>query len=313
MASSSEVGDSRLTLREWFSNRATHTVPYLLVIPGLIFVIGVLGYAVFGGFVLSVNETDMFLNKSFVGLKNYVTVFNDPRFQASLIRTIIFVICSITLGIVMSMIFALTLYHVGFGRRFFRGMSLVPYFVSGIATAVMFRFVFTTSGGFANFVLHKFGLPTPSWLGDPYLAFMVAVFANCWHMVPFSTLILLGGLQTVDRDIYDAAIIDGASGTQTFFKITLPMIKPMLGVSLIWVSYISFSTFDIILAMTSGGPQRATEVVSMYMYQLAYLQLDFGQGAVLMVVLLSINTLLSLFYIYFFVLSDMRDAKEAKT
>ena len=313
MASSTEADDGRLTAQDWFADRATHAVPYLLVIPGLIFVIGVLGYAVIGGSVLSVNETDMFLNKSFVGLRNYITVFNDPRFQASLIRTIIFVICSITLGIVMSMIFALTLYHVGFGRRFFRGMSLVPYFVSGIATAVMFRFVFTTSGGFANFVLHKFGLPTPSWLGNPYLAFMVAVFANCWHMVPFSTLILLGGLQTVDRDIYDAATIDGASGTQTFFKITLPMIKPMLGVSLIWVSYISFSTFDIILAMTSGGPQRATEVVSMYMYQLAYLQLDFGQGAVLMVVLLSINTLLSLFYIYFFVLSDMRDAKEAKT
>jgi multiple sugar transport system permease protein len=313
MASSTEADNGRLTARNWFADQATHTVPYLLVIPGLIFVIGVLGYAVFGGFILSVNETDMFLNKSFVGLKNYIIIFNDPRFQASLIRTIVFVIFSITLGIVMSMIFALTLYHVGFGRRFFRGMSLVPYFVSGIATAVMFRFVFTTSGGFANFVLNTFGLPTPAWLGDPYLAFMVAVLANCWHMVPFSTLILLGGLQTVDRDIYDAANIDGASGTQTFFNITLPMIKPMLGVSLIWVSYISFSTFDIILALTSGGPQRATEVVSMYMYQLAYLQLDFGQGAVLMVVLLSINTLLSLFYIYFFVISDMRDAKEAKT
>ena len=171
MASSTEADDGRLTARDWFADRATHAVPYLLVIPGLIFVIGVLGYAVIGGFVLSVNETDMFLNKSFVGLRNYVTVFNDPRFQASLIRTIVFVICSITLGIVMSMIFALTLYHVGFGRRFFRGMSLVPYFVSGIATAVMFRFVFTTSGGFANFVLHKFGLPTPSWLGNPYLFF----------------------------------------------------------------------------------------------------------------------------------------------
>ncbi len=312
MASSTSAGDDRLTAREWINDQAMNTVPYLLVVPGLIFVIGVLGYAVFGGFVLSLNETDMFLNKSFVGLENYIKVFNDPRFQASLLRTIVFVICSITLGMVMSMIFALTLYHVGFGRRFFRGMSLVPYFVSGIATAVMFRFVFTTSGGFANYVLYKFGLPTPSWLGDPCLAFMVAVFANCWHMVPFATLILLGGLQTVDREIYDAATIDGASGTQTFFRITLPMIKPMLGVSLIWVSYISFSTFDIILALTFGGPQRATEVVSMYMYQLAFLQLDFGQGAVLMVVILSINTLLSLVYIYYFVLADRSDEKDAK-
>ena len=175
----------------------------------------------------------------------------------------------------------------------------------------MFRFVFTTSGGFVNYVLQQVGLPTAAWLGDPYLAFMVAVLANCWFMVPFATLILLGGLQTVDRDIYDAATIDGASGSQMFFRITIPMIKPMLGVSLIWVSYISFSTFDIIFALTAGGPQRATEVVSMYMYRIAFLQLDFGQGAVLMVVLLSFNTVMSLFYLYYFVLADRRAEKEA--
>lgn len=281
-------------------------VPYLLVIPGLVFVLGVLGYAVVGGFVLSVNETDMFLNKTFVGLKNYVSVFNDPRFQAALLRTIVFVIASIALGILMSMVFALTLHHVGFGRRFFRGLSLVPYFVSGIAAAVMFRFIFTTSGGFVNYVLTSLGLPAPSWLGDPVLAFMVAVLANCWFMVPFATLILLGGLQTVDKEIYDAATIDGASGTQMFFKVTLPLIKPMLGVSLIWVSYISFSTFDIILALTAGGPLRATELVSLYMYELAFLQLNFGEGAVLMVVLLVFNTCLSLVYLKIFVLGDYR-------
>lgn len=229
MSASTQIGSDRVTVAERFSDLAKAMVPYLLVIPGLIFVLGVLGYAVYGGFVLSFNETDMFLNKTFVGLRNYVDVFNDPRFQAALVRTLVFVVLSITLGIVMSMIFALTLYHVGFGRRFFRGMSLVPYFVSGIATAIMFRFVFTTSGGFMNYMLQQFGLATPSWLGDPYLAFMVSVLANCWFMVPFATLILLGGLQTVDKEIYDAATIDGASGIQTFFKITLPMIKPMLG------------------------------------------------------------------------------------
>lgn len=297
------------TMRERLADLGIGTVPYLMVIPGLVFVLGVLGYAVAGGFWLSLHETDMFLVKTWVGLANYIAVFNDPRFQAALVRTLVFVIASITLGIAMSMMFALTLYHVGFGKRFFRGMSLLPYFVSGIAAAVMFRFVFTTSGGFVNQMLALVGLGQPSWLGDPTLAFIVSVLANCWFMVPFATLILLGGLQTVDRDIYDAAVIDGAGGVQTFFKITLPMIKPMMGVSLIWVSYISFSTFDIILALTAGGPQRATEVVSMYMYQLAFLQLDFGQGAVLMVVLLTFNTVLSLGYIYFFVLADKRTEK----
>jgi multiple sugar transport system permease protein len=298
------------TPRERVADLGTFTVPYILVIPGLVFVLGVLGYAVAGGFWLSLHETDMFLMKTYVGLENYIKVFNDPRFQSSLWRTIVFVIASIVLGIAMSLMFALTLYHVGFGKRLFRGMSLLPYFVSGIAAAVMFRFVFTTSGGFVNQILGLFGLHQPSWLGDPVLSFIVAVLANCWFMVPFATLILLGGLQTVDKDIYDAATIDGAGPIQTFFKITVPMIKPMLGVSLIWVSYISFSTFDIILALTAGGPQRATEVVSMYMYQLAFLQLDFGQGAVLMVVLLTFNTVLSLVYIYYFILADRRHGRE---
>jgi multiple sugar transport system permease protein len=291
---------------ERLSDASRQAVPYILVIPGLALVMGILGYAVFGGFILSVHETDMFLNQTFVGLANYVAIFNDQRFLASLWKTILFVIASIALGITMSMIFALTLYHVGFGRRFFRGLSLIPYFVSGIATAVMFRFIFTTSGGFVNYVLVNLGLPTPSWLGDPVLAFIVAVLANCWFMVPFATLILLGGLQTIDKDLYAAATIDGASGLQTFFRITLPLIKPMMGVSLIWVSYISFSTFDIILALTAGGPLRATELISVYMYQIAFLQLDFGQGAVLMVVLLTFNTALSLVYLKIFVLGDRR-------
>lgn len=293
---------ARTGLQEFFANAA----PYLLVIPGLVFVLGILGYAVVGGINLSLHETDMFLVKTFVGAQNYINVFSDPRFQAALVRTLVFVISSITVGIVMSMVFALTLYYVGFGRRFFRGLSLVPYFVSGIATAVMFRFIFTTSGGFVNNVLAQLGLPTPSWLGDPTLAFIVTVLANCWFMVPFATLILLGGLQTVDRDIYDAATIDGASPAQTFFKITLPLIKPMLGVSLIWVSYISFSTFDIILALTAGGPLRATELVSVYMYELGFQQLNFGEGSVLMVVLLLFNTCLSLVYLKIFVFGDRR-------
>lgn len=295
-----------MTPRERVRELTRQIIPYALVIPGLAFVLGILGYAVAGGFVLSFNETDMFLNQTFVGLKNYVAIFQNARFQSSLWKTIVFVVSSITLGMSMSMMFALTLYHVGFGRRFFRGLSLIPYFVSGIAAAVMFRFIFTTSGGFVNYILSGVGLPAPSWLGDPVLAFIVAVLANCWFMVPFATLILLGGLQTIDKDIYEAAKLDGASGMSTFTRITLPLIKPMMGVSLIWVSYISFSTFDIILALTAGGPLRATELISVYMYQIAFLELDFGQGSVLMVVLLAFNTVLSLVYLKVFVFGDRR-------
>lgn len=308
MTDTDASGLDRPTLADRRRDLFQGMMPYLLVVPGLILVLGVLGYAVVGGVQLSLNETDLFLNQTFVGLKNYIKVFSDPRFQSSLWKTLVFVAASISLGITMSMVFALTLHKVMFGRRFFRGLSLVPYFVSGVAAAVMFRFIFTTSGGFVNVMLESAGLPTPSWLGNPVLAFIVAVLANCWFMVPFASLLLLGGLQTVDRDIYDAAKIDGAPPLATFRRITLPLIKPMLGVSLIWISYISFSTFDIILALTAGGPQRATEVLSIYMFEKAFLQLEFGAGAVLMVVLLSFNTALSIFYLKVFVLNDRSKA-----
>ena len=306
MTSIDDARDPRRTPRDRMADLTEGVVPYLFVVPGLVLVFGILGYAVVGGAILSLNETDMFLNQTFVGLKNYREVFTDPRFLNSLWRTLLFVVLSIALGIAMSMIFALTLYRVTFGRRLFRGLSLVPYFVSGVAAAVMFRFVFTTSGGFANAILSTFGLPTPSWLGDPTLAFLVAVLANCWFMVPFATLILLGGLQTIDREIYDSASIDGAPAFAVFRRITLPLIKPMMGVSLIWVTYISFSTFDIILALTAGGPQRATELLSIYMFEVAFLELNFGAGSVLMMVLLTFNTALSIVYLKVFVLGDRR-------
>ncbi len=283
-----------------------HAIPYLLILPGLALVLGILGYGVVAGIVLSFHKVDMFMNRTFVGFENYVTIFNDARFRASLLRTLLFVVASISLGLLLSLVFALALRSVTFGKRFFRSLSLVPYFVSGIAAAVMWRFLFSTNVGFVNLVLASLGLPEQSWLGDPVLAFVVAVMANCWFMVPFSTLIILGGLLGIDKDIFDAAKIDGASPTATFFRISLPMIKPMLGVALIWLSYASFSTFDIILALTAGGPFHATEVVSLYMYQIAFQQLDFGEGAVLMVVLLTFNVVLSLTYLYFFVLGANR-------
>lgn len=283
-----------------------HAIPYLLILPGLALVLGILGYGVVAGIILSFHKVDMFMNRTFVGFENYVTIFNDARFKASLLRTLLFVVASISLGLLLSLVFALALRSVTFGKRFFRSLSLVPYFVSGIAAAVMWRFLFSTNVGFVNLVLTSLGLPAQSWLGDPVLAFVVAVMANCWFMVPFSTLIILGGLLGIDKDIFDAAKIDGASPTATFFRISLPMIKPMLGVALIWLSYASFSTFDIILALTAGGPFHATEVVSLYMYQIAFQQLDFGEGAVLMVVLLTFNVVLSLTYLYFFVLGANR-------
>jgi ABC-type sugar transport system permease subunit len=271
--------------------------PYLLIAPALIAVIGVLGYGVVGGLHLSFHNLDAQFTRTFVGLDNYRSVFGDQRFVAALHHTLTFVLGSVSLSVALAMIFALALNSVRRFTQFMRSLGLVPYFVSGIATAIMWRFLFSTNAGLVNWVLQSLGVDEISWLGQTATAMLVVILASSWFIVPLATLMLLGGLQTIDEQLFDAARIDGAGSVAIFMRVTLPLIRPMLGVSLVWISYASFSMFDIILALTGGGPFRSTEVLSLFMYLKGFRQLDFGQGAVIMVVILSFNILLSLIYL----------------
>lgn len=273
-------------------------VPYLLALPALAFVGAVLGYGVVNGLWLSLNDVSVYnLERPFVGLANYAELFTDPTFHNSLIRSLIFVAGTIGLGIVVSMGFALLLQEVRTGRGLLRAIALIPYLVSGVAAAVMWRFLFTGEGSLVQSIFARFGMEDLTWLGDPTRALIVVTLANVWFISPFATLILLGGLQSVDTQLYDAAAIDGANGWNRFVHVTLPSIAPMMALSLMWLSFASFNMFDIILPLTGGGPGRATEVLAVYMYQLAFDELDYSSGSAVMIVLLVINLTFSLLYL----------------
>lgn len=273
-------------------------VPFLFVAPALVFVVGILGYAVVNGFILSLHDVSIWkVERPFVGLQEYVDLFANPTFQNSLSRSLIFVAGTLVLGMLLSMGFALLLQEVRFGRGFMRAVALVPYLVSGVAAAVMWRFLFTGEGSLVRNALQSVGLGELTWLGDPNRALAVVTLANVWFISPFATLILLGGLQSVETQLYDAAAIDGANAWNRFWHVTIPSIMPMMALSLMWLSFASFNMFDIILPLTGGGPGRATEVLAVYMYQLAFEQLDYSSGAAVMMVLLAINLALSIVYL----------------
>lgn len=273
-------------------------VPYLLAFPALLFVVGVLGYAVVNGLVLSLRDVTVWtVERPFVGLQNYVELFADPTFQNSLVRSLIFVGGTIALGMIVAMGFALLLQEVRTGRGLFRALALIPYLVSGVAAAVMWRFLFTGEGSLVQSILANLGFPELTWLGDPTRALVVVTLANVWFISPFATLILLGGLQSVETQLYDAAAIDGANTWERFVHITMPSIAPMLALALMWLSFASFNMFDIILPLTGGGPGRATEVLAVYMYRLAFDALDYSSGSAVMMVLLVINLAFSLLYL----------------
>jgi ABC-type sugar transport system permease subunit len=276
-------------------------LPYMLALPSTLIVMGVLGYAILVALKDSLHKYAMLATTgTFVGLDNYVNLFQTPHFQASIVRTFIFVFGTVALGLVLSFILAMALFNLSEKARVFRTITLVPYLISGVAAAVVWRFLFNSDAGFINLILMTVGLDPVQWLSDQTNALIVVTLANTWKIFPMSTLLLLAGLQVIDKDIYDASIVDGASSRQVFVYITLPLLSSYLATSLIWLTFASFNMFAIIYPLTGGGPVRATEVMALYMYRLAFGELNFSSASAVMVILLSLNLIFSLIFIRLF-------------
>jgi ABC-type sugar transport system permease subunit len=269
---------------------------YALLLPTIFFVVGILGYGVISAFITSLHRVEaLSLETPFVGVENYIKLFLNPNFRNSFNRSLVFVFSSVFLGTVLALTASLSLYRIKFLRSTLQSISLIPYLVSGISAAVSWRFLFSGTDSLINMIFEMLGGQALSWLGNPTRAMLVVILANVWKIVPFSTLILLSGLQSIDPDIFDAAAIDGAVGVRKFRHVTLPLIAPMMGVSVIWLNFASFNMFDLIIAMTGGGPGRATDLLAVHLYKLAFERLDFSTASAVMIILLFINVGVSIF------------------
>ncbi len=283
------------------SKHGRRAVPYLLVFPAILAVAGVLGLSVLYGIGLSFFDYSLMVDTiSFVGLKNYIDLFLSPRFINSLKASIIFVFGSVCIAFFMSLIFSLSLYRAKFFSNMLKALSLIPYLIAGVAAAVMFRFMFAGDAGLINAIFQMLGMERILFLAQPQWALFVVILANVWRNIPFSTLILLAGLQSVDDDLYEAARVDGSSRLNTFFKITLPLILPMMGIAVVYLSFVSFNMFDVVLPLTGGGPRRATELLALYMYNVSFSEYRFSMGSTVMMVILTFNILTSVIFLRIF-------------
>lgn len=272
--------------------------PYLFMAPAVLLVFAVFVYPVASGISTSLHRrTVINFDGPYVGSENYREILTSPDFFNSLRLSLVFVAASIVLGLLLGLMFALVLYNLKFMAGIARTISLVPWLLSGIAAAWTFRFFFNTEVGLISRLTGPLGFDPPTWLGDSTLALVVLIIVQTWSQVPFATLVLLGGLHMVDTSLYEAAAIDGASGPRIFRHITLPQLWPHIGVSLVLLSYGAWNTFDIVMAMTGGGPGQSTELLAVLLYKFAFAALDFSSAAVVMTVILLINTGLSVFYL----------------
>lgn len=283
-----------------FQTVRNFVIPYILVLPASFMVIGIMGYAIAVAVKDSLHDYPRLMRDGpFVGIQNYVELFANEQFRDSINRTFVFVGGSVVLGLVLSFALALVLYSLYRTQLggFLRVSTLIPYLISGVAAATMWRFLFSGQAGMINHILATIGLPTVRWLSDGTYALIVVTLANTWKIFPMSTLLLLSGLLVIDPQLYDSAKVDGASDSRSFVHITIPLISPYLATALIWLTFASFNMFAVIFPLTQGGPLRATEVLALYMYRVAFGQLRFSQGSAIMIILLAINVLFSVFFI----------------
>lgn len=221
----------------------------------------------------------------FSGLENYRRMAGDGHFWRTVSTTLSFTGFAVGSEVVLGMGAALLIHHSVVGRGITRTVSLVPWVLPTSALALGWIWIFNGQFGVANDLLQKTGVlaePIP-WLGRPHTAFFVLVLADVWKTTPFITLLLLAGLQTIPAQLYEAASIDGASRWQRFRTVTLPLLRPVLFVAVIFRALQSFGIFDLVYVMTGGGPGGATETVAIYTYRNFMRYLDFGYGAALLV------------------------------
>jgi ABC-type sugar transport system permease subunit len=184
------------------------------------------------------------------------------------------------------------------GSRFMRGVAILPWVIPAVVIGLLFQQLFSGSRlGIMNNLVSAFGIPPHAWLSNPGEAMVIMILALVWRGVPLSIILQLGGLQTIPRELYEAARVDGASTWQAFRHITLPSLKPILMINLIMATSGTLNHVDIPLSLTGGGPNRMTEVISVSLYNEGFKQLDAGYAATFATALLIINLLLTIGYL----------------
>jgi multiple sugar transport system permease protein len=254
----------------------------LFLLPLFVLVVGLIVYPFGRAIWLSLTDKLVGYPERFVGLQNYVYLARDDAFHDVVRNSFVFTVTSVGLKVVTGMAMALVLNGVVRGRNFYRGVFLLPWITSTVIIALTWRWMFDAfpGRGFFNSVLLDLGLVSQpiAFMATPEGAMASVVVANWWRGFPFFGVSFLAGLQSVPRDLYEAASVDGAGPGRRFWHITLPGLKHVIVVTTVLSLILTINDFNIIYVMTRGGPGTATQVFATYSYQVAFHQLRWGRG-----------------------------------
>jgi multiple sugar transport system permease protein len=278
--------------------RLRRRVGYAFIAPVFLFLCAVVVLPLAHAFWTSLHRVRG-INATFVGLQNYGKVLTDDAFWHSLATSVQFTAVCVTLHMLIGLLLAMLLNELRFARTALRIAFLLPWMVAPAVGATIWLWLLEPQFGVVNYLLQAGGIvraPVP-WLGEPGLAFASVVAVDVWRGVPFVLLLMLAGLQTIPKEQYEAAALDGASAWQRFRYVTLPNLRYLLVVASTLDIINTVRHYDIIGVMTAGGPAGATEVLPVLLYNTAFRGNRFGEAAAIGVLLLLIVLAFSIFHI----------------
>lgn len=285
-----------------------NTLGYLLIAPSVLLILFIAIIPVVQTFLYSLryyNLTDP-LNGRFIGFANYISLIQDAKFYDNLRNTLFFAVCSVCLQLAVGLSGAMLMDKVTKGVAIVRAAVLIPYAIPGIVVAQMFSFLFNGDFGVINAILKQTGILQASFpfLAKPGWAMFCIIITNVWKQFPFVALMLLSGLQTIPNELYESAVVDGAGTLRKFMYITLPGIKPMILVVLLFRTMADIRIFDLVYSMTGGGPANTTSTLLYQAYIYLFKDMNFGVGSTWSTVIFVIILIISLIYIRLFQKDD---------
>lgn len=280
-------------------SRSESWLSWLFVAPALLLVGVLMYYPMAGTFIESLYSTSFIRPvPKFEGLSTYLRILNGPDFATVVVNSLVWTVAVVALQNAVGFAVALLLNQNLPGQGAMRSLVLLPWVLPGVVGAILWRFMYDPQLGLINSLLVSSGLADGgiAWLGETRTAMGSAVIAAVWKGFPFSCIVYLAALQTVDREQVEAATIDGAGPLRRLFDVVLPGMRDVIAINLILTTILTFNYFDMIWVLTRGGPQNATHIFPTKIYELGFGQFRFGEAAVYGVFSIFVLALLVLLY-----------------
>lgn len=294
-------GFTHTLTRLWRSDTA---FALILIAPAFIVITVVVIYPLLRSLVLSFQTYDLTspaTQGQWVGFSQYITLFKNKLFIQSWQLALVYCIGTVLGQFILGFGFALLLNQAGRFQNWYRGIYLLPWVLPPIAAALLWWWIFDLSHGVLNLTLRQSGLITEyiPWISNPDYAMKSVIAASIWRWFPFDMVMLLAGLQTVDRELLDAAAVDGANRLQQFLHVTLPHMRNIIIVVLLLTTIWSFQEFTLIWGITKGGPVYTTRTLNLFIYQTAFDFFRMGEAAAAGVLWLLLLLILSILVVRF--------------